>query len=93
MLVQVLGRATCFTPYLRLLHWPPTHPTNMLQDKQSRFVVRSCLGGLDDRFVLTGSEECRVYVYHRHTGASWGLAGCGDCCCKVVPEQGMLAAR
>lgn len=32
-------------------------------------MVRSCLGGLDDRFVLTGSEECRVYVYHRQSGA------------------------
>jgi hypothetical protein len=40
-------------------------------------VVRSCLGGLDDRFVLTGSEECRVYVYHRHTGG--GLAAVSAC--------------
>ena len=31
-------------------------------------MVRSCLGGLDDRFVLTGSEECRVYVFQRQTG-------------------------
>lgn len=46
----------------------PCAAYNGASDKQSRFVVRSCLGGLDDRFVLTGSEECRVYVYHRATG-------------------------
>lgn len=38
------------------------------QEKQSRFVVRSCLGGLGEKFVLSGSEECKVYVYHRRTG-------------------------
>ena len=55
---------SCLRPPLPALL--PARP----QDKQSRFVVRSCLGGLDDRFVLTGSEECRVYVYCRRTGGS-----------------------
>lgn len=28
--------------------------------RSSRYVVRACLGGLQQRFVLTGSEECKV---------------------------------
>ncbi|EFN59046.1 hypothetical protein CHLNCDRAFT_7805, partial [Chlorella variabilis] len=52
----------------REMHLPAMPCASYQGANQSRFVVRSCLGGLDDRFVLTGSEECRVYVYHRATG-------------------------
>eukprot|EP00993_Chasmostoma_nieuportense_P005547 NODE_616_length_2011_cov_48.557325_g572_i0.p1 GENE.NODE_616_length_2011_cov_48.557325_g572_i0~~NODE_616_length_2011_cov_48.557325_g572_i0.p1 ORF type:complete len:589 (-),score=177.28 NODE_616_length_2011_cov_48.557325_g572_i0:125-1891(-) len=35
---------------------------------QKRFVIRSCFGGANQMFVLSGSEDNRVYVYHRETG-------------------------
>ena len=30
------------------------------QDSKGRFVVRSCLGGINQAFVLSGSEDCKV---------------------------------
>ncbi|KAJ0951396.1 putative transcription factor WD40-like family [Helianthus annuus] len=36
--------------------------------KCSRFVVRACFGGVDQAFVASGSEDSRVYVWHRETG-------------------------
>lgn len=30
------------------------------QEQKGRFVVRSCLGGINQAFVLSGSEDCKV---------------------------------
>ncbi|KAF5389854.1 hypothetical protein D9757_003616 [Collybiopsis confluens] len=37
--------------------------------RQGRHIIRSCLGGVDDSFVASGSEDGNVYVWHRDTGA------------------------
>ncbi|XP_023767135.1 WD repeat-containing protein 26 homolog [Lactuca sativa] len=36
--------------------------------KCSRFVVRACFGGLGEGFVASGSEDSRVFIWHRDTG-------------------------
>ncbi|KAJ3286561.1 hypothetical protein HDU79_006404 [Rhizoclosmatium sp. JEL0117] len=36
--------------------------------KQSRFVIRSTFGGLDQNFVLSGSEDSNIYVWNREHG-------------------------
>jgi hypothetical protein len=37
--------------------------------RQSRFVIRTCYGGARDAFVASGSEDSRVYVWRRSSGA------------------------
>jgi len=50
-----------------------------LGHKQSRFVIRSCYGGEGHVLVVSGSEDCKIYLYHRMTGALietlWGHTG------------------
>eukprot|EP01133_Synstelium_polycarpum_P007578 gene7578-8869_t len=36
--------------------------------RQSRFVIRSCFGGVDQAFVLSGSEDSNIYIWHRQNG-------------------------
>ena len=33
--------------------------------RQGRYVIRSCLGGTNQSFVASGSEDSRVYIWHR----------------------------
>eukprot|EP00053_Salpingoeca_punica_P012525 m.112197 g.112197 ORF g.112197 m.112197 type:complete len:593 (-) comp15970_c4_seq1:600-2378(-) len=33
--------------------------------KQERFAIRSCFGGATESFVLSGSEDARVYIWHQ----------------------------
>jgi len=36
--------------------------------RQGRYVVRNCFGGVEDEFVLSGSEDGGVYIWDRETG-------------------------
>jgi WD40 repeat protein len=37
--------------------------------RQARYVIRSCFGGIRNSFVICGSEDSLVYVWHMSSGA------------------------
>lgn len=44
--------------------------------KQTIYVLRACFGGADENLVASGSEDCKLYIWHRHTGeALFALPG------------------
>ncbi|CAK0785253.1 hypothetical protein CVIRNUC_008459 [Coccomyxa viridis] len=46
----------------------PAMEYRMDPNRQPRFIIRSCFGGSNAAFVASGSEDCRVHIWHRDSG-------------------------
>ncbi|TYJ03193.1 hypothetical protein E1A91_A12G011900v1 [Gossypium mustelinum] len=64
--------------------------------KRTRFVIRSCFGGLDQSFIASGSEDSQVYIWHRCSGelllALPGHSGAVNCASWNPGNLHMLAS-
>ncbi|OWM73263.1 hypothetical protein CDL15_Pgr001377 [Punica granatum] len=64
--------------------------------KRSRFVIRSCFGGLEQAFIASGSEDSQVYIWHRGSGelieALPGHSGAVNCVAWNPTNSHMLAS-
>ena len=51
----------------------------------TKHIIRSCFGGVDKNFVISGSEDAIIYMYHRSTGRLLEkLEGHGPGCINAV---------
>ncbi|KAF5732517.1 Transducin family protein / WD-40 repeat family protein isoform 2 [Tripterygium wilfordii] len=64
--------------------------------RRSRFIIRSCFGGLKQAFVASGSEDSQVYIWHRGSGevieALPGHSGAVNCVSWNPANPHMLAS-
>lgn len=42
-------------------------PSRYIGHKQHKYVIRSCFGGLNSRFIASGSEDAQVYLWNRRS--------------------------
>ncbi|KAJ5182460.1 hypothetical protein N7492_000076 [Penicillium capsulatum] len=65
--------------------------------KQGEFVIRSTFGGAGENFVVSGSEDSRVYIWHRENGSlvetlAGHVAGCVNSIAWNPTNPGMFAS-
>lgn len=64
--------------------------------KRTRFLIRSCFGGLEQAFIASGSEDSQVYIWHRGSGelieALPGHSGAVNCVSWNPRNPHMLAS-
>ncbi|XP_022739195.1 WD repeat-containing protein 26-like [Durio zibethinus] len=64
--------------------------------KRTRFIIRSCFGGLEQAFIASGSEDSLVYIWHRGRGelieALPGHSGAVSCVSWNPANPHMLAS-
>ncbi|KAL6235538.1 hypothetical protein BDW75DRAFT_136706 [Aspergillus navahoensis] len=65
--------------------------------KQSTFIIRSTFGGAAENFVVSGSEDSRIYVWHKENGTlvetlEGHLEGCVNAISWNPADPGMFAS-
>ncbi|KAL2842417.1 WD40-repeat-containing domain protein [Aspergillus pseudoustus] len=65
--------------------------------KQSTFIIRSAFGGAAENFVVSGSEDSRIYVWHKENGKlvetlEGHLSGCVNAISWNPADPGMFAS-
>ncbi|XP_073153924.1 WD repeat-containing protein 26 homolog [Henckelia pumila] len=65
--------------------------------KRTRFVVRSCFGGVKERFIASGSEDSQVYIWHTKVSSTpisklVGHTGVVNCVSWNPADPQMLAS-
>ncbi|PNY17157.1 WD repeat-containing protein 26-like [Trifolium pratense] len=64
--------------------------------RRSRFIIRSCFGGLKQAFIASGSEDSQVYIWHRSSDepveALPGHSGAVNCVSWNPANPHMLAS-
>ncbi|KAL1870647.1 hypothetical protein Plec18167_007411 [Paecilomyces lecythidis] len=65
--------------------------------KQGEFVIRSTFGGAAENFVVSGSEDARIYIWHKENGTlvetlDGHLSGCVNAISWNPADPGMFAS-